>query len=246
MNGYVLEHPLCDWEHVMLNPRMNQCLAQLSEEEYQGLEPQLRLVSLTRGRVLYEPGDSMKRFLFPVTAKISIATCFDDENFTDIVLIGNWGMIGRRILIDGISSHRVHVSVTGFAYEIDASTMLHEFRRFAGVHDICIATVENLLSQISNEVMCSRFHSLEQRLAKWVLLRLDEADDTTVETTHQSIATSMGYKREAISLALSQFEGIEVSRGRIHVTDRGWMRRASCGCYVPPLVFDTQLNIWEK
>ena len=232
---------------MVLNPRMNQCLAQLSDEEFQRLEPQLRLVSLTKASVLFEPGDSMKSFLFPVTAKISIATSFDGVNFTDLVLVGSWGIIGRRILIDGISSHRVYVSVPGFAYEISASPMLHEFRRFAGVHDICMATIENLLAKISNEVICSRFHSLEQRLAKWFLLRMDEGDDNTINTTHQAIATSMGYKREAVTLALRQFQGIEVSRGKIHVSDRGWMERACCSCYVSPhRTMDTQLDIWEK
>lgn len=232
---------------MVLNPRMNQCLAQLSDEEFQRLEPQLRLVSLTKGRLLYEAGDPIRNFLFPVTSKIAIASNLDGDAYTDLVLIGSWGMIGRRLLIDGISSHRVYVSVPGFAYEISASPMLHEFRRFAGVHDICMATIENLLAKISNEVICSRFHSLEQRLAKWLLLRLDEGDDTTLETTHQAIATSMGYKREAVTLALRQFQGIEVSRGKIHVTDRGWMERACCSCYVSPQrTMDTQLDIWEK
>jgi CRP-like cAMP-binding protein len=231
----------------VINPRMNQCLAQLSDGEYKNLEPQLRLVSLARGRVLFESGDSMKSFLFPVTAKIAIATSIDGDNFTDLVLVGSWVMIGRRILIDGISSHRIYVSVPGFAYEISASPMLHEFRRFAGVHDICLATFENLLLKISNEAICSRFHSLEQRLAKWLLLRLDEGNDTTLETTHQAIATSMGYKREAITLALHRFQGIEVSRGKIHVTDRGWMERACCSCYIPShLINNKQLDIWGK
>ena len=232
---------------MVLNPRMNQCLAQLSDEEFQRLEPQLRLVSLAKGRLLYDQGDSIKNFIFPVTAKIAIASNLDGDAYTDLVLIGSWGMIGSRLLIDGISSHRVYVSVPGFAYEISASPMLHEFRRFAGVHDICIATIENMLAKISNEVICSRFHSLEQRLAKWFLLRMDEGDDTTLETTHQAIANSMGYKREAVTLALRQFQGIEVSRGKIHVSYRGWMERASCSCFVPPQwTMDRQLDIWEK
>ena len=229
----------------MLNPRMNQCLAQLSEAEYQGLEPQLRLISLAKGTVLYEPGDPIRKFHFPVTAKLVIAASFDEEAFTDIVMIGSEGMIGRRLLIDGISSHRVYVSVAGFAYEISASPMLHEFRKFAGVHDICLASIENMLLKISAEVICSRFHSLEQRLAKWLLLRLDESDGAVLETTHQSMATSLGYKREAITLALRHFQGIELSRGKIHVRDRSWLERACCNCYKPPnRGIDRQLQIW--
>ena len=232
---------------MVLNSRMNQCLAQISDEEFQRLEPQLRLVSLAKGRLLYDQGDSIKNFIFPVTAKIAIASNLDGDAYTDLVLIGSWGMIGSRLLIDGISSHRVYVSVPGFAYEISASPMLHEFRRFAGVHDICMTTIENMLAKISNEVICSRFQSLEQRLAKWFLLRMDEGDDNTIDTTHQAIATSMGYKREAVTLALRQFQGIEVSRGKIHVSDRGWMERASCSCFVPPQwTMDRQLDIWEK
>jgi CRP-like cAMP-binding protein len=109
-----------------------------------------------------------------------------------------------------------------------------------------MASFENLLLKISTEVMCSRFHSLEQRLAKWLLLRLDEGDGKLVETTHQIIATSLGYKREAITLTLRQFQGIDVFRGKIQVNDRGWLERSSCGCYLPhfPPV-DNQLELWR-
>lgn len=215
----------------MLNPRMNLCLAQLSDDEFRSLEPHLKLVSLPQGRLMYEPGDPIRKFHFPVTAKIVIAASLDRESFTDIVLIGSEGMIGRRLLIDGISCHRVYVSVAGFAYEVNASPILHEFRRFSGVHGICMASIENMLMKMSKEVICSRFHSLEQRLAKWMLVRLKDSDGDRLETTHQSIAESLGYKREAITLALHRFKGIQVSRGKIYVTDRAWIERTSCRCY---------------
>lgn len=215
----------------MINPRMNQCLAQLSEDEYLSLESHFKLVSLPKGKLLYDPGDRIKNFLFPVTAKVAIGTSLDEEKFTDIAVIGAEGMIGRRLLIDGISSHRVYVSVAGFAYEIGESLMLQEFRKFAGVHDICMTSIEQLLLKISTEVICSRFHTLEQRLAKWMLLRLDEGMGKEVETTHQMIGFSLGYKREAITLALRRFPGIKVSRGRIHVNDRGRLERTTCSCY---------------
>ena len=229
----------------MLNPELNLCLAQLDQDEFLSIEPHLRLVSLPKNKLLYEPGDSIKKMHFPVTAKIAIAASLDRETFTDIALIGKEGMIGRRLLIDGISSHRVYVSVAGFAYEVNASPILHEFRRFAGVHDVCMASIENMLLKISNELICSRFHSLEQRLAKWMLMRLD-ANRDEIDTTHQSIADSLGCKRETITLTLRRLKGIKVSRGKIRVTDRGYLKRWSCGCYVAekPSI-DNQLKFWQ-
>lgn len=231
----------------MLNPRMNHCLAQLDEGEYSRIEAELRLVSLTQGQLLYEAGDPIRKFLFPVTAKIAISASLDGDHYTDIVLIGAEGMLGRRLLIDGISSHRAYVSVAGFAYEISALPILHEFRKFSGVHDICMASIENILMTISKEVLCSRFHSLEQRLAKWLLQRLDEGSGNSVETTHQSIASSLGYKREAITLNLRHLEGVELFRGKIEVKDRSRLERAACSCYAPPdKQIQTQLNIWAS
>jgi CRP-like cAMP-binding protein len=225
---------------------MNQCLAQLSEAEYLLLESHFKLVSLPKGKLLYDPGDRIKNFLFPITAKVAIGTSIDEENFTEIAVIGAEGMIGRRLLIDGISSHRVYVSVAGFAYEISESLILQEFRKLAGVHDICVASIEQLLLKISTEVICSRFHSLEQRLAKWMLLRLDEGIGKEVETTHQMIGSSLGYKREAITLALRRFHGIKVSRGKIQVNDRGRLERTTCSCYAAQAtVNDNQLNLWQ-
>lgn len=229
----------------MLHPRMNACLAQLSEEEFQSLESHLKLVALSRGQRLYDPGDRIQKFLFPVTAKLAIAAQVHEDLFSDVLLIGAEGMVGRRLLIDGISTHRVYVTVAGFAYEVSPAPVLHEFRRFAGVHDVCLASIEHVLSQISHEVICSRFHTLEQRLAKWLLLRLDEDSGEIVEATHQCIATSLGYKREAITLALRRFQGLEISRGKILVTDRGWLSRACCPCYVAPVApAHAQLTMW--
>ena len=230
----------------MINPRANSRLDSLTAEEFNSIESELKLVSLESDRIISEPNEPFGRFYFPLTAKIAMCMSRDGLPCVDVGVIGSDGMVGLRALLKSRCYLRLYVTSPGLAYQIPVAPILHEYRKFGGIYDMCMMAYQDNQDKIVTEIACDHYHSIEQRVACWVLRRTELPATTEIITTHQKIANSLGCKREAVTLALRQFQGIELSRGKITVHDRGWMERACCSCYAPPFqTADHQMNIWS-
>ena len=96
---------------------------------------------------------------------------------------------------------------------------------------MCFYSAVKAMRRMSLEVACINFHSIEQRMAKWILMRHDLASENIVKTTHLAIAQSMGVRREAITIAGAKLKGLEHTRGMIEITDRSLLEKFACGCY---------------
>lgn len=97
---------------------------------------------------------------------------------------------------------------------------------------MCLQAGIQMLRKMSMEVACAHFHTLEQRVAKWVLIRHDRDRSAPIQATHQSIADSLGVRRESITNTLGKMRGLSHSRAAIEVEDRASLEHASCECYV--------------
>ncbi len=215
-----------------MNPRLNELLDQLPDADYKRLAPHLRLISLNAGSELYAPGDLIRQVYFPVATAIAVATVTPSGQAIDTAIIGADGMVGLRAIAEGDSAHRFHVASTGFAYQLDRSHLVHELGARAGVYRMCLQAGIQMLRKMSMEVACANFHSLDQRIAKWLLIRHDHDRTAPIRATHQSIADSLGVRRETITNTLSKMRGLSYSRCAIEVEDRVLLEHASCECYV--------------
>lgn len=214
----------------MANPRNNDLLVQLPDSVYQRLLPELQLISLVAGDELHGPGDPIHKVYFPITALISLSKELSDGLSMDVALIGSESMAGLRGLV-GASMHRVHVSATGLAYQMDIHVLRRELEAGSGVGSMCLRAAHQITQMLSAEATCSRFHTCDQRLAKWILMRHDRSCTPCVQATHQSVASSLGVRREAVTHALTRLQGLKYLRGKIEVVDRAPLEKSSCECY---------------
>jgi len=214
-----------------VNPRSNQQLAQLNEAEYQSIHQDLHLVSLQAGQNLFTPGGLIDQVYFPANALISIANQMPDGLSMDMAVIGSAGSVGLRGLFDNICPYRVYVAHSGLAYRIGLSK-LRPFLDVGGcwVHRMYVQANHRILGQIATETTCAHFHCVTQRLARWLLLRTKLADQPGLEATHQSIADSLGVRREAVTNALMRLPGISACRSRVEVQDRSLLEQEACDC----------------
>ena len=88
-----------------------------------------------------------------------------------------------------------------------------------------------LLQKISVEMACSHSHSIESRLARWIITRQDIEKSKTIKTTHQFIANSMGVRRESITNASAKLKGLKIFRGLIEIQERALLEAQCCECY---------------
>jgi CRP-like cAMP-binding protein len=215
-----------------MNPKLNELLDQLPDADYQKLLPNLRLISLVSGQELYAPGAIISRIYFPVTTAVALAKVIASGQAIDTAIIGSDGLVGLRGLDRGVSAHRFHVTTSGFAYVIDRSSLLQESRIAPAIYRMCLQAGLQMILKMSVEMACAHFHGLEQRVAKWILIRHDLCRCAPVRATHQTIADSLGVRREAVTNTFRKLRGISISRSAIEVEDRALLEAASCECYV--------------
>lgn len=214
----------------MANPRMNDLLASLADSDLEFLLPSLQLVSLTAGETLAEAGSTSNQVYFPINALVAHSRTMSDGLAVDTAMVGADGMLGCGGLI-GTSLHRIYVAQSGLSYRIDAADFLAATSAHAAIADLCLRGVQHVLQKISIELTCSHFHSVHQRVARWVLAQDDCKHTGSLHITHQAIADSLGVRREAVSLTLSKLKGCHVSRGNLEIIDRALIQAECCECY---------------
>ncbi len=222
------------------NPQQNQLLAALPKEVLRRLLPDLELISLALGDVLYEPGGLLQHVFFPITAIGAIIYISEDGSTDELAMVGHEGLIGVFILTgtDRTNNHAV-VQNTGYAYRLSVQILKQELNRIEGC---CIGALQNLflhymqalITHMGQTLVCSRHHALEQQLCRHLLLILDRLDGSEFMMTQESIANMLGVRRESITEAASKLQRaglINYRRGHIIVLDRTGLEARTCECY---------------
>jgi len=220
-----------------MHERLNELLLQLPDCDFERLHPHLKLVSLVEGAHLYEPGDPIDQIIFPITALVAIAIVLENGSSIDTAIIGSDGLLGLRGIDEGTSVHRFHVASSGLAYQISRTQLLRESQHGPAIYRMCTQAGIQMIRKMSSEVACANFHTIDQRLAKWILIRHDMDRSSSIHGSHQTIADSLGVRREAVTNAMTKLRGISHSRCQIFVENHSLLKQHSCECYA------TQRNI---
>lgn len=216
-----------------MNPKSNHLLSEIADSEYELIHRGLQLISLKKGDQLFCPGGLIEYAYFPVNALISISVESKDGVSLDMAMVGEEGAIGLRGLFFNICPYRVCAATSGLAYVIHLKELSHLCRSGTWLHRMYIQANEQILEQIAAETSCAKFHSISQRVARWLLIRGHRTRSRLVEATHQSMANSLGIRREAVTLALLKLTGIAHGRGQIEIQDFFALENEACDCYRP-------------
>lgn len=216
-----------------MNPKTNELLANLPEHEYTQLTEHMELVSLTRGKDLFLQGHPPEHLHYPVGALVSMMRDMPDGFSVETYMLGKSNAVGFSAW-HGLNYFRANVRHSGLAYRISMS----DFRRViqdCPVHSAAISQrVTRMLMHLSQAVICGKHHSVEQQLIRWMLITLDRTLEPEIQGTHQEIAERLGFRREAITLALGKLAAlgfVRSQRGLTQVTQREGLEALVCDCY---------------
>lgn len=216
-----------------MNPRVNELLDSLPDNEYQILTSKMDLVSLTKGQTLFEVGMIPQYVYFPVGALISMVNDGPDGNSVETYMIGKACFAGVGAL--GIPSfYRATVRSGGLAYRLSVSDLMSAAKCCPVYEDRVKFSVQRMLMRMSTSVLCGKKHTIEQQLVRWILVSLDRTLTNQMDITHREISDLLGFRREGVTLALGKFIDaglIETSRGNLTVVDRAGLEAISCDCY---------------
>ncbi|HIJ62596.1 MAG TPA: Crp/Fnr family transcriptional regulator [Rhodospirillaceae bacterium] len=217
------------------DPLENQLLAALPKAEFLRWLPQLELVEMPLGRVLYESGDRLAHVFFPTTAIVSLLYVMEDGASAEIAVAGYEGIVGISLFMGGQSTpSRAVVQSAGYGFRLEASLMMQEFNRGGPVMHLLLRYTQALITQMSQTAVCNRHHSLDKQLCRWLLLSLDRLHSTNLVMTQELIANMLGVRREGVTEAAGRLQKaglIRYQRGHITVLDREGLEQRSCECY---------------
>jgi CRP-like cAMP-binding protein len=217
------------------SPQVNRLLATLPKKEYQRLLPKLKTVRLVLGEELYEPGDAIKYVYFPNDSIISLISQLSDTAWLEVGMVGNEGMAGLAIFMGvGTSSTRALVQGSGTAMRMSSAAMHTEASRIGSLHRILHRYSHSLLTQVSQSSACNRFHLVNARLARWLLMTNDRLGLEEFPLTQEFLSNMLGVRREGVSKAAGALQAaslIRYSRGMITLLDRRGLEAKSCECY---------------
>jgi CRP-like cAMP-binding protein len=216
-------------------PPFNRLLAALPKNEYMNLLPELTPVVLDFGEILYEPGDAIRHVYFPNNSVISLLSTAAERAPLEVGMVGNEGMTGLSVFM-GIdkANTRGLVKAGGSAFRMKSATLRKISNHASSLHSILHRYTYSLLTQISQSSACSRFHTADARLARWLLMTSDGRNSNEVQMTQDFLSKLVGIRREAVSkaaCALQKEQLINYKRGVITILNRPGLERVSCGCY---------------
>jgi CRP-like cAMP-binding protein len=213
----------------------NRLLARLPRKDRERFMEGCAPVDLVFNEPLAEPGEVMGHVHFPTGGFISLMSRMPEGSRIEVALVGSEGMLGMPLLL-GVPTSQEHAVVQGAgpAWRMSASRFTRELKASPALQAVLDHYVFVTMSQLAQTAGCNRFHVVEERLARWLLMTADRSHSDTFRITHEFLATMLGVRRAGVTKAASALQReklIRYSRGNVEITDRRGLERASCGCY---------------
>jgi CRP-like cAMP-binding protein len=213
----------------------NSLLAALPGGEYERLLAGLEPVKLTFGEVLYHPGEVIRHVFFPTDSLVSLLTPVEGHQALEVGLIGREGMLGNSLALGvSVSPVRAMVLVSGTALRMTSAHFRNHLQQCPQLQREVYRYTYELMAQMIQTAACNRFHRVEERLARWLLMTRDRVRSDQFHLTQELLANMLGVRRVGVTKAagaLRQRNLIDYNRGEISILDGEGLEAAACQCY---------------
>jgi len=192
-------------------------------------------IELARAQVLSERGTVIRHVYFPIDSFISLVTPLDGKPVLEVGMVGKEGMLGAHLAL-GVPTAPLHAVVqgAGSAWRISSRAFRSELVRSPALMRELSRYIYVLMEQFASSAACLRFHRIDARLARWLLMTRDRAQSDDLVVTHEFLAYMLGVRRVGITAAAGALQRrglISYHRGELQVLDRRGLEAAACSCY---------------
>lgn len=217
------------------HPVENFLLATFPVSVYEKLLPFMETVSLKQEQVVYQADQQIDYVYFPTTAMMSWVAATSEGERIEVGVVGWEGMVGIPELLGyKTSPFGVEVELPGDAIRIATEKFTPVFEELASIRGILFRYVYTALTQLAQSSVCGRYHGVEERLCRWLLMAHDRSEGDELLLTQEILAGMIGARRPAVNIVIGNLQKsglIQTERGRITIVDRDGMEKTSCECY---------------
>ncbi len=213
----------------------NKLLAALSNVVYARIRPQLQPYELKYSENVYDQGEELRHVYFVESGIVSMLVATSPTTTMEVAMIGSEGMAALAVFLGvKVSNNRAVVQGSGTALRMTAKNFNAECALSDDLPRIMRLFTYSILMQVSRSAVCTRFHSIESRLARWLLMTQDRMRSEDFRITQEFLSYMLGVRREAVNKAagiLQKKKLISYVRGHVTVLDRKSLEGLACTCY---------------
>jgi CRP-like cAMP-binding protein len=218
------------------NPTRNALVHALPEVERRRLIAVSTPVTLELSTVLFEPGDLIDACYFPLNSAVSLVTMMEDGGSVEAGLIGNEGIAGFGALLgEPHIPWRGVVQMAGDALRVPVHSLLADGALADALRPLAMRYQAALYWLATLTIACNRFHRIDQRAARWLLMIDDRNDGDLIEATHEFLSQMLGVRRQSVTEAMGRLEAAGLLRqegqGKLRLLDRSGLETLACECY---------------
>ena len=213
----------------------NWILTTLPRKEYVALFPHLEAVTLPQGETIYMPDDHIRYVYFPIKGMVSLVSITGGGDTIEVAMVGNEGMLGIPVVLGGDTTpYQAEVQIAGDGLKMKAHVLRDIFSQGGTLQELLLRYTNLLIGQLSQSAVCNRFHTVGQRLCRWLLVARDRVDSDNFKLTQEYLSQMMGSHRPNVTVAartLQEMGLINYNRGQISILDRQRLEAYACECY---------------
>jgi CRP-like cAMP-binding protein len=210
----------------------NRLLASLSEKDLEAVRPFLEPFNLKFESILFEVGQPMDHMYFPCSGIVSLLTEVNGGSTIEVGIIGNEGVANVSAALGAtVSPTRAIIQGTGSSFRMEIKELTSNG---GALTQSLMLYAHYLMMQISQSAACYRFHPIEQRLARWLLMTGDRMESNEYRITQHFLSNMLGVRREGVNRAAGELQKknlISFSRRNIAIIDRAGLEETACACY---------------
>jgi CRP-like cAMP-binding protein len=228
----------------------NRLLQSLEPADLAALQPRLTPVELRRGDVLQQARTKIDHVYFPLSGMVSLLAVMQSGDQIETAIVGREGLVGGSVANgNGYSFGQATVQIAGKALQIARRPFTEACEKSAKLRALANHFQDVIMMQAQQSAACHALHTVEARLARWLLQSQDTTESNVVDLTQEFLSHMLGVQRTSVTIsahALQEAGVIKYSRGRITIVDRVGVEECACECYavlrseidkaIPPVV----------
>ena len=214
----------------------NLLLDALPSAEYERLAPRLEVIPLKLKQIVHHPGDPVGHVYFPGGGFLSVLTVLEDGAMVEVATIGREGMTGVSAALDGNGPRSIVMVQAAMAtcHRLAVDDFRREMNQHGAFFSLVTRYSQAFIGMIMQSTACNAVHSVEQRLARWLLMAHDRVGKDEFPLTQEFVAMMLGASRPTVTTvagALQQAKLITYRRGIVRILNRLKLEGVSCECY---------------